>query len=105
MPDTTTAPAAEAPYLTLRSEKVQTLPDMARAEVLGWLQDATPDPDVVYRVTFDPRAGATAPLYVTEIERDDSSPVLARVHVVPGAGAPPLPVHLRDLFDPCDDIL
>lgn len=93
------------PYLTLRSEKVHDLPETARAELIAWLDDAAPTPDVVYRVTFDPTAGRTAPLYFTEIERDDSSPVLARVITVPGVAAPPLPAHLHEYFDPCSDFL
>lgn len=93
------------PYLTLRSEKVQDLDETARAELIAWLDDAAPDPDVVYRVTFDPAPGRTAPLYFTEIERDDSSPVLARVIAVPGADVPPVPIHLHQHFDPCCDFL
>lgn len=73
--------------------------------MLGWLQDVAPDPDVVYRVTFDPNVTGGAPLYITEIERDESSPVLARVTTVPGPAAPPLPDHLREQFEPCDDFL
>ncbi|NEA21608.1 hypothetical protein [Actinomadura bangladeshensis] len=94
-----------SPYLTLCSEQVQDLPEGPRAELIGWLEDAAPNPDLVYRVTFDAQAGGAAPLYVTELESDSSSPVLARVLVIPTAEALQVPDHLREHFEPCDSFL